>query len=43
MLRVRRDNLANTIASLEGRLASHLPQSESAHSNPATRFRAERL
>jgi hypothetical protein len=41
MLRTRRDNLANTIASLEKRLASLLPQTESAHSDPATRCRTE--
>ena len=40
-LRARRDNLANTIASLEKRLASLLPQTESAHSDRATRVRTE--
>lgn len=41
MLRARRDNLANTIASLESRRASLLQQTESAHSDLATRFRTE--
>jgi hypothetical protein len=41
MLRARRDNLANTIASLESRVASLLPQTESAPSNLVTRFRTE--
>ncbi len=41
MLRARRDNLANTIASLESRVASLLPQTESAPSDLATRFRTE--
>jgi hypothetical protein len=41
MLRVRRDNLANTIASLERRLAGLLQQPESALSDHATRLRTE--
>lgn len=41
MLRARRDNLANTIASLESRRASLLQQTESVHSDVATRFRTE--
>jgi hypothetical protein len=40
MLRVRRDNLANTIASLEKRLASLLSQTDSGHSEPETRLRS---
>ena len=41
MLRMRRENLANTIESLERRLASLLPQTEFAHPDLARRHRIE--
>jgi hypothetical protein len=41
MLRMRRENLGNTIESLERRLAGLLQQTESAHPDLARRFRIE--